>query len=200
MVSVALSVGDLGVEDSAKGALDHHGWLFGQTLLRMHCQHCVHKDSLEKELIGFDWLAVVSHFCKTFENHITTNAFTLAEPCRVERVQHTHAVNAVLAIVGSRNVNVTLAYITDLNRALVWLWQQIIRLDQVLVVLGHQGMVVTVLATYLNLSFQENLLGVLLIFFDKLGFSLLGDCLSSDIVELIFSSQYSINWLSGFLC
>lgn len=166
----------------------------------MHCQHCIDKDSLEKELISFDWLTIVSHFCKAFENHITSDTLLLTESCSVERVQHTDAVNAIFSIVCTRNVHVTLAYVTDFARSFGRLRQQIVCLNKVLVVLGDQGVVLTVWARDLNLSFKENLLSVLLILFDELGFALLGNCLSSDIVELIFGSQYSVDWLSSFEC
>ena len=94
---------------------------------------------------------------------------------------------------GASNVYIALTYITDLDGALVRLRQQVVCLNEVLVVLGNQRMVLTVAACDLDLSLQENLLRLLLILLDKLGFSLLRDSFSPDVVELIFSSQDSLN-------
>jgi len=140
----------------------------------------------------------MSHFWKTFEDHIAANALSFAESCRVERVEHSDAVNAIRSVVGASNVYIALTYITDLDGALVRLRQQVVCLNEVLVVLGNQRMVLTVAACDLDLSLQENFLRLLLILLDKLGFSLLRDSFSPDVVELIFSSQDSLNWLSSF--
>ena len=188
MVTVTLRVSDLGLVNVTEG-LQNVVCICLSHLYLLHSKHRVDDDRLVHELVGADGLSIMSHLSQHSKGHLRTFSCLFVQTGREQHVDVTDTVDTLLAKVILNDFNIPHADRIDLNSALGRILLQVVRLNKELVVLCSHGVFLSKVGSDLDLSLEEKLFTLLLVFLDELGFAFGREDFRSNIVPLFVGAE-----------